>query len=260
MKWVRRACRRRYTPGVPTPPFTLLARVYDAIMDDIDYDAWGAFILEQARARGWRGGLALDLGCGTGNSTAPLIARGVEVVGLDASAAMLAVARAKLPAVRFVEGDFRDFALPERFGLAYSVFDALNNLLDLAAFSQMAARVRAQLEPGGLFIFDANTTAGLRELWEAGRVEGFAGEVYYRWEHSFDEASGLAKVEAYCEDGQRAFTEVHYERPYDPPLLRHLLGEAGFAPVEVIDYPEGAPAGDDAPRVWVVARAGPGGA
>jgi len=235
-------------------PFTALAEVYDVIMADVEYDDWAAYILRLARERGWRGGAALDVGCGTGNATVPMRARGVEVSGLDGSQAMLRVAQRKLPSVRFYRSDFRTMRLPERFTLVYSVFDALNNLLEPSGFEAMARRVFDHLLPGGLFIFDVNTTVGLRDLWEGGRVEGWADEVYYRWVHSFDEGTALAKVEAFCETEDGPFTEIHYERPYDPPEATRLLEAAGFTGVEALSYPSGEPAPDDAARVWMVAR------
>ncbi len=235
-------------------PFSLLSQVYDAIMGDVDYEDWADFILETVTARGWQPGALLELGCGTGNATLPLVARGLDVTGLDASAEMLQVAREKLPGVAFIQADFTSFALPTRFALVYSVFDSLNNLLTLGAFSSMARSVYAHLRPGGFFVFDVNTTPGLRDLWEAGRAEGWAGEVYYRWEHSFDPATGLAKVEAYCETEKTSFTEVHLERPYDALELETLLTEAGFVEVECLSYPGGEPAPEDEPRLWVVAR------
>ena len=114
---------------MPSEPFTDLASVYDAIMSDIEYDDWIAFILRTVIERGWKGGRILDLGCGTGNSTSPIFSRGFEVQGVDASAAMLAVAQEKLPQVRLFQADFETFELPDRFTLVYSVFDSLNNLL-----------------------------------------------------------------------------------------------------------------------------------
>ncbi|MCA9835713.1 MAG: methyltransferase domain-containing protein [Trueperaceae bacterium] len=235
-------------------PFSLLAQVYDSIMSDVDYEDWGLFIIEQLKQRGWQKGKALDLGCGTGNSTFPLFALGVKVVGLDASNDMLKEAREKLPPVRFVEADFRNFELNESFGLVYSVFDALNNLLTPEAFLEMAQQVYKHLEPGGFFMFDANTREGLEHLWESSRAEGWIGGVYYRWDHSFDRETGLAKVEAYCEKEGQAFTEVHYERPYDGHELKSLLTQAGFTAIEIISYPEAEPAPADEPRIWVIAQ------
>ena len=236
-----------------SPPFTRLADVYDAIMADVEYDEWIDFVLGQATRRGFAGGALLDLACGTGNATVPVSQRGFEVEGLDASPTMLARARAKLPEARFVEGDLRTFATGRRYDLIYSVFDSLNNLLTERDFLAMLARVRTHLRPGGQFVFDCNTRAGLIELWEGGRAEGWADDVYYRWLHSYDAATDLARVEAFCDAPDGSFTEVHLERPYDPSDLKRLLGTAGFVDVEVLRFPEADDAAEDEPRVWVFA-------
>src|SRR5690606_1766829 len=82
---------QRYDPAVgsrithETAPYSALADVYDTIMADVEYDDWAEFIVALARARGLPGGRVLDVGCGTGNATGPLHARGFEVVGVDAS-------------------------------------------------------------------------------------------------------------------------------------------------------------------------------
>ncbi len=235
-------------------PFSLLAEVYDAIMSDVEYDAWADFILDLALEAGTGVQTVLDLGCGTGNSSEPFVERGLTVTGLDLSAEMLAVARHKLPTATFVREDFTTFALDQRFDLVVSVFDSLNNLLDPDDFRRAAERARHHLNPGGCFIFDVNTTVGLRNLWEDDRAEGWVDDVYYLWEHSFDERTGLAQVVAYCEKGARGFTEVHLERPYDAREVRALLAAAGLRDVQVLTYPYGRPATDETERIWVVAR------
>ena len=238
-----------------SPPFSLLAKVYDSIMSDIDYEDWGEFILHTAAEHGWRGdGPVLDLGCGTGNSSFPMFARGLEVVGLDYSTEMLAIAKKKLPPVEFVQADFKSFRINKSFSLVYSVFDAINNLLSDDEFDAMAKTVYEHLEPGGVFLFDVNTTVGLKELWESGVAEGWSGDVYYRWRHDFDEESGLASVEAYCEDNNLSFTEYHRERPYDAEMIATLLEKAGFRGVRALNYPGGGKAAADAVRIWVVAQ------
>lgn len=241
-------------PDDITEPFTLLAGVYDVIMAEVEYDEWAAFILELAGARGYLGGPLLDLGCGTGNSTAPMSERGLDVTGVDASEAMLAVARAKLPDVSFYRAGFTEFELGESFELVYSVFDALNNLLTDTDMREALRRVHRHLHAGGLLIFDVNTPTGLRDLWEGGRAEGWADDVYYRWSHSYDEATGLAHVEALCSTAEGSFVERHSERGYAAADLVGLLAGAGFVSVEVVNFPDGEPAPADADRIWVVAR------
>ncbi|MEX2500746.1 MAG: methyltransferase domain-containing protein [Trueperaceae bacterium] len=236
-------------------PFTRLADVYDAIMVDVPYDDWVAFLLREATARGFAGGRLLDVACGTGNATVPVRQRGFGVDGVDGSDAMLAVARRKLPEVRFVHGDLRRFATGRRYALAYAIFDALNNLLADDDFVRAARRVRRHLLPGGLFAFDCNTRQGLRELWEHGTAEGDHDTVRYRWVHHYDPERELATVEATCSDAAGTFTEVHHERPYDPDDLVRLLRRAGFGAVDVIVHPDGQVARAHDPRVWAFARA-----
>ncbi len=235
-------------------PFSLLAEVYDAIMSDVEYGAWADFILDVALGAGSEVRSILDLGCGTGNSSEPFIEAGLAVTGVDLSAEMLAVARTKFPEATFVQADFTAFKLSETFDLVVSVFDSLNNLLDPRDFRRCAERVLGHLKSGGLFIFDVNTTVGLRNLWEDDRAEGWVDDVYYLWTHSFDEETGLAKVVAYCEKGARSFTEVHLERPYDPAELRTLLAAAGFGKVQILTYPHGYAATGEDERIWVVAQ------
>jgi len=235
-------------------PFSLLATVYDDIMSDIEYEAWVDFIVDLLEQRAWKKGQALDLGCGTGNATLPMFAKGISVVGLDASEDMLSLAKEKLPPVKFIQADFTTFQLDDSFALVYSVFDCLNNLLDPNDFLKMASCVYKHLQEDGFFVFDANTTEGLKYLWQSGRAEGYVNDVHYCWDHYFDEATGLAKVEAYCEKDGKAFTEVHYERAYDAPELIVLLTEAGFRHIEVLSYPEGEQAAENEDRIWMLAQ------
>lgn len=51
-----------------------------------------------------RGGRVADVGCGTGRITGHLADLGLDVLGVDLSPGMLAVARAALPGLSFVEG------------------------------------------------------------------------------------------------------------------------------------------------------------
>ncbi|MFM8303062.1 MAG: class I SAM-dependent methyltransferase [Actinomycetota bacterium] len=52
----------------------------------------------------------LDAGCGTGRVAIELAARGFEVVGVDLDPGMLGTARAKAPALRWVEADLARIA------------------------------------------------------------------------------------------------------------------------------------------------------
>src|SRR5215210_1428777 len=111
------------------------------------------------------GGAVLELGCGTGRVGLALAAQGLDVVGLDLSAGMLAVAETKRRAlhreaaarVRLVHGDMTRFSLPERFGLAIAPFRAFMAILDPVGQRRSLEAVREHLRPRGricLHLFD----------------------------------------------------------------------------------------------------------
>ncbi len=237
-------------------PYTVFASVYDQVMADVEYEDWAEFILTEAARRGFEGGRILDLACGTGNSAAPLLRRGYEVTGVDASEAMLEVARSNHPQGEWLPGEFTSFTAPGRFALVQSVFDALNNLLTPERMLASLRRVHAHLEPGGIFIFDINTAYGLRDLWEGGFVQGWLGSDWYGWTHSWDEHSRIARIDAGFLIDSQEWLEVHRERAYEQDEIRELLLAAGFRDVDIIDFPDGEAAEADAPRVWVIAQRG----
>jgi SAM-dependent methyltransferase len=128
------------------------------------YDAWVeptigatteravAFLAELAG-----GGRALELGIGTGRIALPLKERGVSVVGIDASEAMLAQLRAKPGGadIELAVGDFADVAVEGQFRLVYVVFNTFFALLEQEAQIRCFARVAERLEPDGRFVIEA---------------------------------------------------------------------------------------------------------
>jgi SAM-dependent methyltransferase len=99
-------------------------------------------------------GAALDAACGTGRLTPHLVERGHQVIGVDQSAEMLAIARQRLPEVTFRLGDLHD--LPVGDGAVDVVLCglALAHVPDLRPVMDELARV---LRPGGhLLISDAH--------------------------------------------------------------------------------------------------------
>ena len=132
-----------------------------------DYRATGLhgdlqFYLEEAQRSG---SPVLELGCGTGRILIPISEAGIEVVGLDISASMLNIARAKLEQcdhevqgrARLIEGDMRDFLIGQRFRLAIIPYRAFLHLLTPEDQRKALERIREHLTDDGrlvLNIFD----------------------------------------------------------------------------------------------------------
>ena len=75
--------------------YNRFAFLYDKLINDVDYSEWVDYYFQIFKRYGLSPKLGLDLGCGTGNLTTELSARGIEMTGIDISEDMLMVAREK---------------------------------------------------------------------------------------------------------------------------------------------------------------------
>jgi len=101
----------------------------------------------------------LDAGCGTGRVAIELARRGIDAVGVDLDAAMLAVAQRKAPHLLWYAGDITTMALtmpeaPARRRRFDAVVLAGNVMIFLAPGSEAAAvaNLARHLAPGGALV------------------------------------------------------------------------------------------------------------
>jgi SAM-dependent methyltransferase len=101
--------------------------------------------------------LVVDLGCGSGLWTRELCRAGYPVLGVDFSAAMLKIARQRVPEARFQRGSFLEVDLPP-CGAVTAIGEVVNYLFDPAnrqeTLVRFFGRVFHALRPGGVFLFD----------------------------------------------------------------------------------------------------------
>jgi SAM-dependent methyltransferase len=100
-----------------------------------------------------RGGLVLELGCGSGLLTRYLIEAGHRVVATDASPAMLALARETAPGAEVWQLVLPDDPLPECEAVI-SVGHVFSYLSDEAAIERALAAAAEALRPGGVLALD----------------------------------------------------------------------------------------------------------
>ncbi|MBX7074806.1 MAG: class I SAM-dependent methyltransferase [Pirellulales bacterium] len=112
-----------------------------------------------ARLRGAKheSGLVIELGCGSGILSERIAAAGYSVLGFDISAAMVALAKQRVPGGEFRHESFLTAKLPPCVAVA-AVGEVFNYLFDRghtdARLWKFFARVQQALLPGGLFQFD----------------------------------------------------------------------------------------------------------
>ena len=148
-----------------------LAYIHDAGFGGLARGA-AALLLEELRRARLDRGLVIDLGCGSGILSEQLAAGGFDVVGIDFSAALIALARKRVPGGRFRVESLLSAELPRCVAVA-AVGEGLNYLFDdrhsLEGVRQILVRAFAALVPGGLLLFD---------VAEPGRVPGGTSKSY----------------------------------------------------------------------------------
>ena len=139
--------------------YSRLAGVYDEIVADPCHGQWASFLDElwSADPQGVR--TVLDLCCGTGLLAGELIARGYRVVGVDASEAMLALARERLgPEVVLSRMTLPELTVDAGFDAVVCTLDGFNYLTPGDLRLTMNA-VAGCLRPAGWLVFDLHTDA-----------------------------------------------------------------------------------------------------
>ena len=101
-------------------------------------------------------GRALELASGTGRVTLPLAARGVDVQGVEGSAAMVARMNERPGGTRIpvVVGDMADVPVDGTFDLVFLVFNTLFNLPDQQRQLDCFRNVARVLAPEGAFVLE----------------------------------------------------------------------------------------------------------
>jgi SAM-dependent methyltransferase len=243
-------------PAGETDPYTALAAVYDEIVVDRCHGRWAGFLHElwSADADGVRS--VLDVCCGTGLMTAELTALGYRVVGVDASAAMLARARRLLgPDARLVRQTLPHLTLEGVFDAAVSTLDGFNHLTP-AELGETLVAVAARLRPGGWLVFDVHTDAMMALMVENPLLRGEEDG------HRFTLASAVDTRARTCDtrirvDGATRFTERHRQYFFPDGEIRAALAAAGFERVTVADEYAHRPVDAASLRATWIARRGP---
>lgn len=220
--------------------YSAFAEVYDALMDDVDYDGWADYYLELLARAGVAPGRLCDCACGTGSMAVRFAARGINVTGADISGEMLARAqeKARRAGVRamFVEQDMCALRLPRPVDALVCACDGVNYLTDDARLGAFFARAREAIRPGGALAFDISSAYKLERVLGDGFFGEERGDIAYLWSNRFDAAARTSTMDLTFfvreDDGRyRRFDEVHVQRAHDEAHIAGLLERSGFGGV-----------------------------
>jgi len=231
-----------------------LAYIHDTGHGRLARDA-ARFVLRQLKHAGYRRGLVVDLGCGSGILAAALARGGFEVLGIDQSASMLKIARTRAPGAKFVRASLYRAKLP-RCCAVVSTGECFNYLFERSAPRRLAAlfkRVHSTLEPGGLFIFDIATPgrgggSGIRQK----NISGPDWAILLQTEERVRPPTLIRRIVAFRRAGRcyRRSDERHELRLLRPAEVLSMLRKCGFTARGHAGYGSGTLA-----RGWVVVSA-----
>jgi SAM-dependent methyltransferase len=218
---------------------TDLAYIHDAGYGGIACDAARRLTEELARA-GCREGTVVDLGCGSGILAHHVLQAGYDVVGVDVSDAMVAMARKRASGARFHVGSFVSTELPRCVAVT-AIGEVLNYACDAAndepARATLFKRVYQALVPGGLWLFDM---AGPERATPGHGHRTFAEGADWAVLVETDVATGILTrtITTFRQVGTtyRRRTEVHRLSLVDPTDVLKSLRAAGFEASSIAGY------------------------
>lgn len=164
------------------------------------------------------GELILDLAAGTGDSSLGFLKRGAEVIGLDLSHNMLAIARTKLAGMSFTAVQGSAYAMP----FQDSSFEGLTcafGIRNMHETPKALAEIYRVLKPGGRMV-----------ILEFSMPAGWFRPIYRLYLRSV-----IPAVSCFLSDRSAyEYLGDSIEKFYTPSAFRDLLHHAGFAAIRQI--------------------------
>lgn len=210
------------------------------------------------------GGRVVELGCGNGRILLELLRRGIDAIGVDASAGMLADLRRKAAArglrAPVARMDVTRLALRGGFGVVLCPYSLVTYITEDADLARLLAAVRRLLAPDGVFVVDAFVPKAVaaQPEFQPDYRRPFGEFTLARSKRIRPAGPGRNRIERRyrvlgADDELLEQVDVAETiRPFAPDALRAALAAAGFAPVrEWWDY--GGNAGAPAPQFFTIA-------
>jgi SAM-dependent methyltransferase len=216
--------------------FDAFAHRYDLHTPPGHYQHDHQLVLDLAREHG-QGCRILDVGCGTGVLVAKALAAGFDAHGLDASAAIVSVARTRVPhdAVRVQR--MQDIDEREQYDVVVALSWSIHYCADANEMENVLVRIHSALKPGGRVLLQVAHGPNLPDGWSEDHElsPGGTSDVFLRYQFRADPmriGGVLADYGYRCASLGEAFEETHALTMADLGEVTRCLQHAGFAPVE----------------------------
>lgn len=243
--------------------YSAFSSVYDVLTQNVDYPKRAAYIADLLALGGIKGGILLDLACGTGAMSVEMAKRGYEVIGVDAAGEMLSVAMNRAceaeQNILFLCQTMQELDLYGTVNACICTLDSINHLTEREDVQLAFDRVSLFTEPGGVFVFDVNTPYKHRNILANNTFVYDVDGVYCVWQNTLDGETDTVQIdldffeeieEGLYERSQESFCE----RAYSIEDLEAMLQKAGFEVLAVYGELTTKAPEETAERVFITAR------
>ena len=220
----------------PSDNYDRIARFYDVDMaSNMSYDDIGFYAEVSSR----RSGRVLELGCGNGRILLELLARGMDIIGVDGSAGMLRELRRKAAArklvARVARMDLRALALAPGFDVVLCPYSLVTYLTAEDALDRLLQTIAEILSPGGLVVVDAFVPRPVvgSQSFTLDYERPYGTSILSRWKRIVPMGATNRIERRYHVQAANGAPEEDIEiaeeiRPYSPETLTKAIVRAGY--------------------------------
>jgi SAM-dependent methyltransferase len=233
--------------------FEDLARYYDAIMSDVDYDRWeiAAANIAQMLPKGF---IHLDAACGTGTLLRALKPYKWRSFGVDLSPAMLRLANKKRTRAPLAAANLQHLPFDGAIDYITCLFDSMNFLLKKAAVRRSIKSFAKALAPGGVLYFDIVTEEMILQHFADQTWTERNGRFSTKWSCEYHRATRTCETRIQVKRGPET---TLYERVYEVDFIKQAIEDAGLTLLGVHDAETWRPVRKKSVRIDFVCTKGP---
>ncbi len=218
------------------------AYFYDKLTQNVEYEARCNYICSFFKENNIKSGTVLDLACGTGSMSLPLIKRGYNIIGIDCSEEMLEIASNRLSkegdTFFLLKAEMQNFELSDCVDACICCLDSINHLNNKLDVQKTFENVYASLKKDGLFVFDVNTVHKHNNVLADNTFVFDEEDFYLVWDNeSVNERTVRILLDIFVYNGSSydRFGEVFEETAYTIDELTTLLANTGFKDIKIYD-------------------------
>jgi predicted TPR repeat methyltransferase len=249
------------------PNYTVLAKIYNEVMKDVDYEDWADFIDAIIMEHFPEAETILELACGTGKIAMYLDElECYDILATDKSSEMLEqairIAEFRKMQIRWKQLDYMNIDMDEEFDVVLMLFDSLNYILKEDDLKTVFKNVQKVMHEDSLFIFDFTTQKHSAEVESLLNDEGITPDDYRFNRKSYyipTEKIHINEFEIEKLDTDRItvlerFREIHKQKIYEFQEILDIVNSCNFNVVAAYEDFDLIDANNNSQRITMVLR------